>query len=162
MHRLLVGLVTFGVSVATTIAMAVPAAAAPETASGSADLAIVLSVPPGLHVGSVPYVVGINNLGPDTATSITVTVQLPRQVVSATGPRCIYNRSTDIATCTVGPVIGESAVLWELDARFGALSVGVHPATTATRTASSPADPNPANDSRTVRCLANVSLIIFC
>jgi Domain of unknown function DUF11 len=125
-------------------------------------LATVLIVPPGLHVRDVPYVVGINNLGPDTATSVTFTVQLPRQVVSATGPNCTYSRRTDIATCTLGPVPGESAVLWDLEARFGALSYGVHLATTATRAASSPADPNPANDSTTVTCRANVSLIILC
>jgi Domain of unknown function DUF11 len=162
MHKLLIVVVSFFVSVAATIAMALPATAAPETAGGSADLAVVLIVPPGLHVRSVPYVVGINNLGPDTATSATITVRLPRQVVSATGSGCTFYGSNDTATCTFGSIIGDSAVLVELDVRFGALSFGVNLATTATRIASSPADPNPANDSSTATCRANVSLIIFC
>jgi hypothetical protein len=162
MRKLLVALVTFGVSLAATIAAASPAAAAPESASGSADVAVVLLVDPGLHVRSVPYVVGVNNLGPDTATSVTIRVQLPRQVVSATAPDCTYNRRTDVATCTVGPVPAETALLFQLNARFGVLSFGVHLRTTATQTASSPPDPNPANGSATVTCRANASVIVLC
>ena len=159
MRKLLVALVTFGLTAAATIAAAGPATAAP----GSADVAPVVLVPTGLHARTVPYIVGVNNLGPDTATSVTITVRLPRQVVSAaTAPQCTYNRRTDVATCTFEGVPGESAVLVPLDARVGVLSFGVHLTATAIRTASSPPDPNPANDTATVTCRANVSLLILC
>jgi len=78
-----------GFAMAVVLALTLAGAAAGMAAkAGSADLAITkVDSPDPVSVGSaLTYTIGVQNLGPDTATGVTVTDQLPKGVdfVSAT------------------------------------------------------------------------------
>lgn len=108
------GVALLGAGVLTPIAMFVfvnTALGAPP-ASGSSDLAITKTGPAAVTVGStIPYEIKVNNLGPDAATGVTVTDQLPKGTdyssVKTSAGTC--SRAGNKVTCTIGGMAVDSA-----------------------------------------------------
>ena len=124
------------------------------TAAPTADLSVDLDAWALPFLTGVRYDVSVTNHGPDAVTSATVVVQLEQQPGWGVSPPCALPAGTKTITCTFGavPVGGTVTVN---PAVYYALN-GVPPRTTinatATRTASTPADPNAANDIDTRAC----------
>lgn len=145
-RRIVIALVTavlavFGVSTASA------------GADSSADLEVTLSSVASLLMPSAFYAVTITNHGPGALDSATVTVRLDLRAWSTLGSTvCPLDRTTSTLTCTFGAVpAGASAslkphVYYNIKERFATLQA------TATRTASTPADPNATNDSDPTTC----------
>jgi hypothetical protein len=119
-----------------------------------ADLAVGLDAVGAVILSGAIYEVSVTNLGPAALTSATVVVQLDPRATGTLSqtPACPMNTATDTLTCSFGPLApGASAslstwVVFVLPPAYTVLDA------TAARTASSPADPVPANDSAAVRC----------
>lgn len=96
---------TFGIAVALAMALAGVGVAAK---AGSADLSITKTDSPDpVTVGStLTYTIGVQNLGPDGATGVTVTDQLPKGVdfVSATTTAGQCARNGRKVTCELGDI----------------------------------------------------------
>lgn len=132
--------------------------------SGEADVGVDLQAQSGLLTTSIPYTLHITNNGPAAASNAAVTTQLPAstQAVSGLPGDCAYNPGTDQVTCTVSSLASGAATSRSFSARQGLLTIGLPLSATATRTASTPPDPNPANDTSTASCLALTPLLVLC
>lgn len=132
--------------------------------SGEADIGVDLQAQSGLLTSSIPYTLHIANNGPDTASSATVTTQVPASTHSVSGlpGDCAYDAGTDQVTCTVSSLASGAATTRSFTAQQGFLTVGLPLSATATRTDSTPPDPNPANDSSTESCVAVTPLVVLC
>jgi uncharacterized repeat protein (TIGR01451 family) len=96
----------------------------------------------------VTYTITVTNLGPGTASSVTVTDILPAGAtfVSVSSPDAACGGTTTV-TCTMGPVaVGDPAAITLVITANGSVPI----ANTAAITASSPPDPQPANNASTV------------
>ncbi|MFJ8046000.1 hypothetical protein ACIRBX_36360 [Kitasatospora sp. NPDC096147] len=132
--------------------------------TGRADLAVGLTATPtALLSSAVTYTQTTTNHGPAAATSATVSTALPSRTTGVTDlpAGCAYDPATRTVACTDLDLAAGTSATHTFTARFGALSVGSLTAT-ATRTASSPADATPADDTATVTCTAITSLILSC
>ncbi|WP_329559406.1 hypothetical protein OG711_14350 [Streptomyces uncialis] len=138
------------------VAIAVGALPAPD-----ADLAVALAATPvpGLLNGRVNYTLTLTNDGPATLTSATVTATLPGSL-TATSPDCTPTAGK--VTCTLTNLPAGDSVTRHFTLPVALLTLGRPYTVTATRTASAPTDPNPANDTATRTCTATTSLIINC
>ncbi|MGC0419816.1 IPT/TIG domain-containing protein [Embleya sp. AB8] len=127
-----------------------------------ADVAVDLQATgvPSLFDAHLDYLVSITNKGPGTLSSATVTAPLPAPM-TATSPDCAVTGGRTV-TCTVGPLAKGATATRHFTSPVGLLSLGVDYAVTATRVASTPADPNPANDSSSTDCTVLTSLLILC
>jgi uncharacterized repeat protein (TIGR01451 family) len=129
----------------TVVVVATPPATGPDQADIAVTKTGSSSTPP---VGSdVTFTVTTTNLGPAIATGVQVTDQLPAgyTFVLASASRGAYNAGTGV--WAVGTLAANTSATLQITATV----LGAGPYTnTATRTASSPADPNAANDSATV------------
>lgn len=125
-----------------------------------ADLGVALTGRARL-LGGVEYTVVVRNNGPAAATGIRVAAALAPGLVFAGSTDCVRVGSTRIVTCDVATLgVGASAT-----ARFaavpGVLLIG--PFTTSARLESStPADPNPSNDTASKTCSALTGLLVRC
>lgn len=124
--------------------------------SGSADLAVDLNAQNTILLAGARYDVTITNNGPDRLESATVVVQLDNAPLpSGAQNTCTVDRDARTLTCDFGALaVGASAtrsatVYYSLGGRPRLIYA------TATRTASTPADPNQANDSDTKTCFYN-------
>lgn len=124
-----------------------------------ADISVDLAAASRLLSSQVNYTLNIDNNGPGDATGVQVVVDLPTQTTNVTTlpAACTYNSATDEVTCTYSSLTTGSIRAPSFTATMGLLSIGQLPAT-ATRVASSPTDPNPANDTANYTVLT--SLII--
>ncbi|MEV0188197.1 hypothetical protein AB0I39_06625 [Kitasatospora purpeofusca] len=131
------------------------------TVSGQADLAVGLAATAG--IGTITYAQTTHNNGPLTATSGTVTSTLPSQTTAVTGlpGNCSYNSTAKTVACTLTNLGSGSTQTNTFTANLNLLSIGSLPAS-ATRTTSSPTDPNTANDTATANCSALLGLIVTC
>ncbi|MEV0096231.1 hypothetical protein [Streptomyces sp. NPDC050738] len=131
------------------------------TAPPTTDLGVALTATPvpRLLNGRIDYTLTITNNGPATATTGTVKAPLPAPM-GATSPDCTV--ASGAVTCTVTNLAPAASVTRHFSAPVGLLSLGTTYKVTATRTASSPADTNAANDSASRSCTALTSLIINC
>lgn len=134
-----------------------PVDAVPE----EADLGVQLGATPvpNLVNGRIDYTLTLTNNGPDALAAGTVEAPLPAPM-TATSPDCTV--AAGKVTCTTGPLAPGASVTRHFTAPVAALSLGTTYTVTATRTTSSPTDPNPANDTATRKCTALTSLIINC
>jgi|GEM_PF-3814518 len=132
-------------------------------AEAEADIAVSLDATAGLLSSRITYDVAAANQGPGDVDSATVVVDLPAQVSSVSGlpTGCAYAASSDEVTCETGTIADGDEFAGSFNANLGLLSIGQLPAT-ATRTASTPADPNPANDSASANCSVLTSLLVSC
>lgn len=136
------------------------ASTAPE-----ADIAVTLTArAPLLLAGAITYTLTATNNGPGALTSGTVTTKLPPHTTSVTGlpTGCTYTAATRTVTCTVPALAPTAGTQNTFRANLALLTVGIPLNATATRTASSPADPNPANDQAKARCNVVTGLLILC
>lgn len=128
----------------------------------SADLAVRLSAKSGLLNPTIEYTVKGTNHGPGTVSSGTITLRVPPNTASVSSSTCTYNASAKTVSCPTGPVANGATVTHKVKTTIGLLTVGLPLDATATRTASSPSDPNPGNDAATAHCVAATSLVILC
>jgi hypothetical protein len=128
-----------------------------------ADLGVALHASaPLLLSNHIKYKVAVKNNGPAEATSATIETQLASAATSIASTTCTFNSTTHKATCPFGPIADGATSEQTLTAYFPILTIGLPLKATATRTASTPEDPNPANDSSTASCNVITGLIIIC
>jgi uncharacterized repeat protein (TIGR01451 family) len=117
--------------------------------SASADLAVGLGVSNSApdEGQNVVYTVTVTNNGPDAATGVTVTSLLPAGVtyVSDLPGQGSYVSGTGV--WTVGTLASSAFATLDVTATVNSGTAGTSILATATRTASTPADGNAANDS---------------
>ncbi|WP_439679729.1 IPT/TIG domain-containing protein [Embleya sp. MST-111070] len=129
--------------------------------ASAADVSVALQANGvgGLFGAHIDYTVTVTNRGPNTLASATVTAPLPSPM-TATSPDCaVANRTV---TCTVGPLAKGAATTRHFTAPVALLNLGLGYEVTATRTASTPNDPNPGNNSSSASCTVVTSLLILC
>lgn len=128
-----------------------------------ADLGVALSASSStLLTNRVNYDAAVTNHGPDAASSATITTQLPSQATSIASTTCTYNSGNDRVTCPTGAIADGATTHATFTAFYGLLSIGLPLHAQATRTASSPNDPNASNDSDGADCTALTALLITC
>lgn len=127
----------------------------------AADLSVALAATgvPGLLGGRIDYTVTVTDHGPSALVSGTVTATLPAPM-TASSSDC--TSSGGHVSCAIGALAGGASLTRHFSAPVGLLTLGVPYAVTATRTASSPVDLVPGNDSATRNCTVLTSLIISC
>ncbi|WEH44001.1 hypothetical protein [Streptomyces sp. AM 2-1-1] len=139
-------------------------ASVPFQVTSEADIAVGLTATaPPLLGGAITYRQTATNNGPATTAGGTVTTSLPAQTSSVTGlpANCTYNPAGKTVACTFTDLANAATATNTFTARLNLLSLGSLPAN-ATRTTSSPTDPNPANDTATANCTVLTGLIINC
>ncbi len=107
------------------------------------------------------YTVTVSNAGPSTATGVRVVATYPSGLQFAGANGCARVGSTRTLNCDFASVAPGTSATARFSASGGLLSLGSFTAT-ATRTASSPGDPNAANDSAAKTCSAVTGLIVNC
>ncbi|WP_326945721.1 hypothetical protein OG439_40270 [Amycolatopsis sp. NBC_01307] len=130
------------------------------TAAPKADVKVALTATPRIGVfARVDYVVTASNTGPASATGVRVTVNpgANRSVVSTTG--CTKTGAT--LSCTIGTLAPGASATAKFTSEGGILAWGAFTAT-AQRAASTPADPNTANDVASKKCTAYTGLYVTC
>jgi Domain of unknown function DUF11 len=128
-----------------------------------ADLGVSLSAAAaGLLTSHVNYDVAVTNNGPAAASSATISTQLATQATSIASSTCTFSSSTHKVSCPIGALADGATTHATFTAYFGLLTIGLPLNATATRTTSSPVDPNAANDSDSANCTALTALLITC
>ncbi len=120
----------------------------------TADAAVGLTASPvsGLLGGRVDYTLTVTGRGPDPVTGVTVTSALPSGMI-ATSSDCTI--ASGRLTCAIaGPLAVGASVTRHFTVQVGLLDLGRTFAVTTARTASTPADPVPGNDSASRTCKA--------
>jgi uncharacterized repeat protein (TIGR01451 family) len=129
----------------------------------NADLGVGLTATAaGLLISHVNYDAAVTNNGPAAASAVTITTQLPSAATSIASSTCTYSSSTDRVSCPISTIANGATAHATFSAYFGLLTIGLPLHATATRTASSPTDSNPSNDSDGASCIAITSLLIGC
>jgi Domain of unknown function DUF11 len=151
-HLLATAILATGV----TVAGASSAQALADT-SPQADLVVDLDARGSLLIPRAFYDLSITNTGPHSLNTATVVLQLdPRAGGASTPSSCVFDATTDAVTCTfVNLPVGATAT-FTVQAVFSLPPQ--RPANlnaTATRTSSSPTDPNSGNDTDTASCYWN-------
>lgn len=125
----------------------------------AADIAVGLNAQPhlGILVPYLHYTVTAHNSGPDPVTSATLTASLPAGK-TATNLSSGCTSSPGTVTCTYGAIANGATATSTFRLPTGLLSLG-NVTVTANRTASSPTDPNAANDSDSATCTV-VSIVL--
>lgn len=96
--------------------------------------------------------VSITNHGPDPLQSATVTLQTGGLILSAPAP-CTVKRSSTTLTCQFGTLpVGATSTVNAFPVLIFNNGSPTRHVLTLTRVASTPADPNPANDTATRTC----------
>ena len=132
----------------TTVASGVSAATPPPTTADIAVTDTVSNATP-LPFSSITFTITARNNGPVAATGVVVTDAnnspsfIPNPASITTTPGTTFNLVTGV--WTIGPLAVGQVVTLTITGQVGA--AGASFINTATRTASSPTDPNPANDS---------------
>ncbi|MEV4893099.1 hypothetical protein AB0K48_27330 [Nonomuraea sp. NPDC055795] len=130
--------------------------------AGATDVAVDLSAQPrlGLLVPYLSYRMTARNAGPGPLTSATLTATLPPgRTATNLSPGCTSVPGS--VTCAYTALAAGSSASATFRLPLGLLSLG-NVTVTATRTASSPADPNPANDSDDAPCTVVTVLHATC
>jgi alpha-tubulin suppressor-like RCC1 family protein len=128
----------------------------------AADIQVRLNASSSLLSSVITYTVTGINRGPGTVTSGTITLRVPDPTVSVSAPGCTYNAPSRTVSCPTGQLIAKQASTHTVRATIGTLTVGLPLPATATRAASTPADPNASNDQASASCLVVTGLIILC
>lgn len=123
--------------------------------SGSADLSVDLSAQNTILLAGARYDVTVTNNGPAALESATVVVQLENSAYASTQSACVPDHQAHTLTCVFGALaVGASATMsGTVYYPMGGPPRMIY--ATATRTASSPSDPNAANDADTETCYYN-------
>jgi hypothetical protein len=131
-------------------------------APDDADVAVSLDASVrSLIISRITYTVTVKNNGPAAATGIRVTGTYPAGLVYAGATGCTRVAGTRTVNCDIAALASGATATRTFAADAGLLTLG-NLVATATRTASSPADPNAANDQASRTCRALTSLIVRC
>lgn len=149
-----------GCAFAAAALLAPTAQAAP---AAGPDIKIELSTNPilGVLVPAIEYTIKASNLGPGTASGVVVKATLPAGLTpSSADPGCTIAGQT--VTCGGGSLAAGASdeVTFRVPLRL--FTIGVGKKVTATLTSSSPADPNPANNSDSATCTVVTPLLVAC
>ncbi len=131
------------------------------TKPAAADVKLSLSATPHWSLNAeVEYVVTATNAGPDAATAVTLVGTYPanRWLVSAGG--CTAGASHTVS-CTIAKLASGASTSVRFTTAGSILSWGPF-ATSVQRKSSTPADPNPANDSASRTCKAYTGVYVTC
>ena len=109
----------------------------------------------------IDYTLTVTNTGPSAATGIRVVATYPAGLSFASGSGCAHVAGTRTVNCDVASLASGASATPKFSVNGGLLALGSY-TTTAVRTASSPADPNSANDSASKTCSALTGLIVNC
>lgn len=109
----------------------------------------------------IDYTVAVTNAGPGAASGIRVVATYPAGLSFASGTGCVHVAGTRTVNCDVASLASGASATPKFSVNGGLLALGSY-TTTAVRTASSPADPNSANDSASKTCSALTGLIVTC
>jgi uncharacterized repeat protein (TIGR01451 family) len=109
----------------------------------------------------IDYTVTVTNTGPAAATGTRVVATYPAGLSFASGSGCAHVSGTRTVNCDVASLASGASATPKFSVNGGLLALGSYTAT-AKRTASSPSDPNPANDSASKTCSALTGLIVTC
>lgn len=118
----------------------------------AADLAVDVAARSMLLIPGARYDVTVTNHGPDPLESATVVVRFDRKTLPSSSAPCALDTTAGTLTCTFGPIAPGGTATKSSFVTFFLSSTPVMVGATATRTASVPADPNPANDSDDADC----------
>ncbi|MCC8246120.1 DUF11 domain-containing protein [Saccharothrix luteola] len=142
---------------AVTAALLVPGAQV-DAAPAGADLSVDLTAVAAVVMPVVDYHVSVTNNGPEPLTSATVVVALdPRSWITTTP--CAFADAT--LTCSFGSLAPGATTTLVNRVYFAVFNTEATVDATATRTASTPADPNAGNDADTARCRHEMEQIGF-
>lgn len=132
------------------------------TINPKADLAVSMTGKPvaGLLSMSLYFTITVTNNGPSPLTSSTITATVP-DGLDVNGSGTCAATSTG-AVCPVNGLAPGASAKAVFSVPIGLLDVGIPFTFRATRTTSVPPDPNPANDSASVSCLAVSVLVASC
>jgi uncharacterized protein DUF11 len=124
----------------------------PAATPPAADLAIHLTAVGTVLLPGATYKVSVTNNGPDVLGSAAVVVQLDHRVSMANPSPCSVDLTAATLTCTfselaAGATATRNTVVW-----FAGIRTPANVDATARRVASSPSDPNSANDSESRNC----------
>jgi uncharacterized repeat protein (TIGR01451 family) len=109
----------------------------------------------------IDYTVTVTNTGPSDAAGIRVVATYPPGLSFGGGTGCAHVAGTRTVNCDVASLATGASATPKFSVNGGLLALGSY-TTTAVRTASSPADPNTANDSASKTCSALTGLIVTC
>lgn len=109
----------------------------------------------------IDYTLTVTNAGPAAATGIRVVATYPAGLAFASGSGCVRAGTTRTVNCDVASLASGASTTPKFSVNGGLLALGSY-TTTAQRTASSPMDPNAANDSASKTCSALTGLIVTC
>lgn len=139
-----------------------PVAGPTLTIVAQADLAVAMTGTPNntLLNLSVNFKVTVTNRGPAPVRSATLTATVPSGL-RVTGTSSCTSASGG-AVCHIGAVPTGGHATASFSVPVGLLDIGVPFRFTVTRTASTPVDPNPANDSDAVTCTVVSVLLTTC
>ncbi|MEU1193959.1 hypothetical protein [Streptomyces sp. NPDC005859] len=132
------------------------------TVPPSADLGVSLTARPhlGILVPYLSYTATTSNTGPDAVTSATLTAALPAgKTATNLSPGC--TSSPGSVTCTYGAIANGGNAVSRFRLPMSVLALG-QVNVTATRTASTPSDPNAANDSASATCTVISIILVTC
>lgn len=109
----------------------------------------------------IDYTVTVTNNGPAAASGIRVVATYASGLSYESGTGCAHVGTTRNVNCDVASLAPGASATAKFSVNGGLLALGSY-TTTAVRTASSPADPNGANDSASKTCSALTGLIVTC
>jgi hypothetical protein len=124
----------------------------PPAVAPSADLSVDLQARSGYILPSAYYTVTVTNHGPDAIESATVVVTLPERVLADTRFTCVVDATTQSMTCPFGPLAAGSSATATTLVYYVMGGDPRNVTATANRTASTPSDPDPGNDTATTTC----------
>lgn len=142
-------MLTTAALLAATLLGATATAPLPSGADLSVDLHLATTV---VLLPSAQVHLSVTNHGPDPLTSATVVVRFGVDAWAFQPAPCTFDPTADTLTCPFGALPAGATATISTNVH---LLVGGPPLlfdNTATRTASTPADPNGANDTDTHRC----------
>lgn len=135
-------------------------AATPPSAAADIDVNLTAQPNLGLLVPYLSYTLTAHNTGPGAVTSATLTATLPPGA-SATNLSAGCTAAGTTVTCTYGAIANNASVNKTFRVPLRLLSLGTVKVT-GLRTASAPADPNPANDTAAVSCTVVSVILVTC
>jgi hypothetical protein len=139
--------------VAAAAVVIVASGTAAQASPTSADLAVGLGATGSLLISTVTYSVSVTNNGPDALTSASVTVRVDSRVGFMTGTSpCALDKVAATLTCSFGGLPSGATATDKATVYFYLQTRPFTVKATATRTSSTPADPNSANDSAAHDC----------
>jgi uncharacterized repeat protein (TIGR01451 family) len=132
------------------------------TLNPKADLAVAMTGEPqaGLLSLSLKFTITVTNNGPSPLNSATINATVPDGLSVQGSGTCAATGSGAVCPIGVLPVGGKAKAVFSVP--IGLLDIGIPFQFSATRATSSPPDPNPANDSASVSCLAVSVLLASC